>query len=119
VLADTSVWVEHFRRRHTGLGEYLNSGRVHCHPFVIGELACGHLARRGEILDLLHALPALEVVDHAEVLPFTTGLKLSGRGLGWIDVHLLAAARLSRVPLWTLDKRLAAAATDLGVNFAI
>jgi predicted nucleic acid-binding protein len=115
VLVDTSVWVDHFRRRSPRLVHLLEAAQVLTHPFVIGELACGHLAQRRDILNLLQALPALPPVEHGEVLEFVDAHRLFGHGLGWIDMHLLAAARLAHVPLWTLDKRLASAAAELGV----
>jgi len=115
ILVDTSLWVEHLRRGHAELETLLRRGEVACHPFVVGELACGHLGRRTEILALLSALPPVAVADHDEVLALTTRARLAGRGLGWIDLHLLASARLSHAPLWTLDRRLERAAADLGI----
>jgi len=84
-----------------------------CHPFVVGELACGHLRNRDEVLSLLERLPQAPLVGHGEVLAFLGSHRLMGTGLGWIDVHLLAAARLSRAALWTLDRVLARTATKL------
>ena len=115
MLVDTSVWVDHFRRRNPRLVHLLEAVQVLIHPYVTGELSCGHLAQRRDILNLLQALPALPLVEHGEVIEFVDSNRLFGRGLGWIDMHLLAAARLAHVPLWTLDKRLAAAAAELGV----
>jgi predicted nucleic acid-binding protein len=115
VLVDSSVWVDHFRRRNIRLVAALEAVQVLVHPFVIGELRCGNLARRDEILGLLQSLPSSPLIEHPEVLEFVAARRLYGRGLGWVDMHLLASARLARVPLWTLDKRLAAAAADLGV----
>jgi predicted nucleic acid-binding protein len=115
VLVDTSVWVDHFRRRDGRLGELLENTLVLTHPFVIGELACGNLARRSEILSALHELPQVVLVDHLEVLDFLETHALQGRGLGWIDLHLLAAARLAGVPLWCRDKRLAQVARSLSL----
>lgn len=85
------------------------------HPFIIGELACGNLRNRSEVLSLLASLPATPVVEQNELLGFVEREGLYGRGIGWIDVHLLASARLSGMPLWTLDRRLAEAALALGV----
>lgn len=113
MLVDTSVWVDHLRHGNPRLVTLLESERVCSHPFIIGELACGNLSRRQEVLRLLEALPATPLADHHEVLRFLDDRRLHGRGLGWIDVHLLAAARLAGVPLWTLDKRLAAVAAQL------
>jgi predicted nucleic acid-binding protein len=115
VLVDTSVWIDHLRRRSVRLSGLLEDGLVACHPFVIGELACGHLSRRDELLALLERLPLLEPVSHAEALRVIDGHGLAGSGLGWIDVHLLAAARVNGVALWTADRRLKAAAVTLGI----
>ena len=84
-----------------------------CHPFVIGELACGNLKNRGEILSLLKALPTSTVASHEEVLYVLSEPKLHGQGLGWIDMHLLVSALLSKSRLWTTDKTLARAARAL------
>jgi predicted nucleic acid-binding protein len=115
VLVDTSVWVDHFRRRDSRLSELLENTLVLTHPFVIGELACGHLARRSEVLSALHELPRVTPVGHEEALEFLESHALQGRGLGWIDLHLLASARLARVPLWCRDKRLAEVAGSLSL----
>lgn len=116
VLVDTSVWVDHLRRGNPALAELLEDGQVVCHPFVIGELACGNLRGRDEILRLLAALAAAPLAAHDEVLSFVQRERLHGRGLGWIDVHLLASARLMPCPLWTLDKGLKTAAQRLSVS---
>jgi predicted nucleic acid-binding protein len=115
VLVDTSVWVDHLRRHNAELVALLEQGQVWTHPFVIGELACGNLARRTTLLSSLSELPQVATVSHAEVLAFIEGQRLMGRGLGWIDVHLLAAARLANLGFWTVDRRLAAAANELGL----
>ncbi len=106
VLVDTSVWLEHFRRGKIGLDALLIEGQVVCHPFVVGELACGNLKNRFQILSLLSALPTALVAEHDEVIQFTEIHHIMGKGLAYIDVHLLASAILTGVPLWTLDKRL-------------
>jgi predicted nucleic acid-binding protein len=116
VLVDTSVWVDHLRRGNARLADRLERGRVLCHPFVIGELACGNLSRRDEILSLLRALPGAPSASDAEVLSLVESHRLMGRGLGWIDVHLLASALLADRLLWTLDRRLHSAARDLGID---
>jgi predicted nucleic acid-binding protein len=119
MLVDTAVWIDHFRKRGHPLAAQLEAAQVITHPFVIGELACGQIARRAEVLSALAALPHVPVVEHAEVLAFLTAHRLHGRGLGWIDLHLLASARLARVPFWTTDKRLASAAHDLALNAVV
>jgi hypothetical protein len=116
-LVDTSVWVDHLRRGNATLASRLHKGEVECHPFVIGELACGNLRRRAELLSLLDALPRVPQAGHDEVLAFVASKHLMGRGLGWVDVHLLASALLGRTSLWTLDRRLAAQARVLEVAF--
>lgn len=115
VLVDTSVWVAHLRSGDIGLETLLNDGGVLCHPFVIGELACGNINNRAEIISLLQSLPAAESVGHDEAMAFIESHKLMGKGLGYIDVHLLASAMLSDCWLWTLDKGLGRAATHMGI----
>ncbi|MGH7583728.1 MAG: type II toxin-antitoxin system VapC family toxin [Gemmatimonadales bacterium] len=109
ILADTSVWIDHFRRGNARLGALLDAGEVAMHRFVVGELAMGRLDARRQILELLSGLPELPTVTHEEALHFVDAHRLGGFGLGWIDVHLLAAAIVARVPLWTLDRKLASA----------
>lgn len=115
VLVDTSIWVDHFRHGVSLLGDLLNSGEVVIHPFIIGELACGNIRNRTEILALLSALPLLKIAGHAEALHLVEARSVHGKGIGWIDVHLLSSALLNRVPLWTRDKKLNAAAKALGI----
>jgi predicted nucleic acid-binding protein len=117
VLVDTSVWVSHFRETNDDLVELLNEGEVVCHPFIIGELACGNLKNRASIIALLEALPVALVADHEELLSFIETRKVMGKGLGYIDVHLLAAALLTGVPLWTLDKKLDKVAGELQCRY--
>jgi predicted nucleic acid-binding protein len=113
-LVDTSVWVDHLRRRNDRLAGLLDDARVLCHPFIIGELACGNLAERGRILRLLGALPGVPLAEHEEVLKLAGAHKLHGHGLGWIDMHLLASTLLAGCGLWTLDRRLEATAVRMG-----
>jgi predicted nucleic acid-binding protein len=106
VLVDTSVWVAHLSHGTIGLEALLTEAQVVCHPFIIGELACGHLQYRKEILINLKALPQAILAGHAEVMQFIEIYRRLGLGLGYIDMHLLASALLTHVPLWTLDQRL-------------
>jgi predicted nucleic acid-binding protein len=117
VLVDTSVWIEHFRSGTIGLEASLNEGQVVCHPFIIGELACGNLRNRSQILSLLETLPAAHRAKHEEVMLFIEKNLLMGKGLGYVDMHLLASAVLASIPLWTLDKTLSKAAVKLGIQF--
>lgn len=117
VLVDTSVWVSHLRYGSPQLQELLMDGSVVCHPFIIGELACGKIKNRREVLSLLQALPSAEIVEQDEFLTFVERYKLMGAGLGFVDVSLLASAILMNVPLWTLDRRLARASSRLNMNF--
>ena len=118
ILVDTSVWVDHFRRHETALADALERGDVLTHPFVIGELACGNLKHRGEVLSLLQAIPAAVVSSDAEVLHFIERRNLMGKGIGYIDAHLLASVMLTEgAQLWTRDRRLDAIAADLRLAF--
>jgi len=106
-LADTSVWVDHFRHGNTRLQRLLDAGEVATHTMVIGELACGSLHRRAITLALLGNLPRISSAPDEIVMEAIEKQRLWSRGLGWIDLHLLVAARISGVELWTLDRRLA------------
>ncbi len=117
ILVDTSVWVEHLRRGSPELKALLVEAGVMCHQFVIGELSCGSLKNRTEILRLLQSLPMAVLAEPEEVLNLVDERRLYGRGLGWVDVNLIASAMLSGVPLWTLDKPLNSVAVDLGLGF--
>jgi predicted nucleic acid-binding protein len=116
ILVDTSVWIDHFRSDSPRLAEHLVEGKVLTHPFVIGELACGKLRRRKEVLAMLESLPAAPVAAHQEVLRLLEEKMLAGSGIGWIDMHLVAAALLVGATLWTRDGRLAAVAEELGAG---
>jgi len=118
VLVDTSVWVTHLKQGSPRLQTLLLDDSVVCHPFIIGELACGKIKNRAEVLSLLQAIPKLEVVEHEELLLFIERNGLMSMGLGLVDVHLLAAAVLAEVSLWTLDKRLKQASAKLDIDFA-
>ncbi|WJW75576.1 type II toxin-antitoxin system VapC family toxin [Thiohalobacter sp. IOR34] len=116
ILVDTSVWIDHFRTGDPGLAALLEDCRVLAHPFVIGELACGNLARRSDILGLLQDLPQATVATDAEVRVFIERHRLMGRGIGYVDAHLLSSAALTEsARLRTRDKRLAELAAELGL----
>jgi predicted nucleic acid-binding protein len=116
ILVDTSIWVDHLRSGNRTLVSLLEREEVLTHPYVIGELACGRIRKRREILELLAALPRSVVADHDDVLGFVEDYRLFGRGIGWIDAHLLASARLSHARLITLDSPLSRAAALVGIS---
>ena len=115
ILVDTSVWVDHLRHGDAPLADLLERGAVLAHPFVIGEIACGSLTDRGAILALLQHLPMAVVAEPEEVLSSIERHKLHGRGIGYLDAHLIAATALTGgAKLWTRDRRLHAVARELG-----
>jgi predicted nucleic acid-binding protein len=117
VLVDTSIWVTHLRQGSQRLEKLLMDAEVLCHPFIIGELACGNLKNRNEIVSLLQSLPMAPTIEFDEFLFFIDRNHLMGKGVGFVDVHLLASAQLTGIPLWTADKRLKAAAEQLELAF--
>jgi predicted nucleic acid-binding protein len=120
VLVDTSVWVDHLQRGNAELTDLLNRGQVLAHPFVIGELALGSLQQRSAVLEAMQNLPACATATETEVFNFINTHALHGIGIGYVDAHLLAATRLTpTAKLWTLDKRLQAAATKLALGFML
>jgi hypothetical protein len=119
ILVDSSVWVDHLRAGDKALENLLDAGMVLSHPFVIGELALGNLQKRADVLNALSGLPKAAVATDAEALAFIDHHALAGRGIGYIDVHLLAAVQLTgSASLWTRDKRLHTIATALGLAIA-
>jgi predicted nucleic acid-binding protein len=118
VLVDTSVWVDHFRNGNPRLAALLENGDVASHPFIIGELACGNLPERTATLGCLRDLPQAGVAGNDEAMHLIETRRLMGTGLGFIDVHLLAAALLDGIALWTMDVPLKKAAAKLGVGLA-
>lgn len=116
VLVDSSVWINHFRSSSSKLSKLLEDELVLAHPMVIGELACGNLAKRKEIVALLHDLPSAPKADDDEVLYFIEEHQIMGKGLGLIDMHLLASCRLSGCRLWSDDLRLRKVARTLEVK---
>ncbi|MBU0752785.1 MAG: type II toxin-antitoxin system VapC family toxin [Gammaproteobacteria bacterium] len=117
ILVDTSVWIDHLRGTDTRLAPLLESGQVCVHPWVIGELACGNLANRGTVLGLLQSLPHARSATDGEALLFIERRQLMGRGIGYVDVHLLAACALDASLLLTRDKRLGSVADALGLSW--
>jgi len=115
ILLDSSVWIDHLRHGEPRLVEFLADGHVLVHPFVVAEIALGSLARRNSVIGILEALPRAPVALHEEAMALIEGERLYGLGIGYIDVHLLACARLAGAPLWTRDRRLRVAAEQLGV----
>jgi predicted nucleic acid-binding protein len=111
VMVDTSIWVDHLREGSHHLEELLLDTKVVCHPFIVGELACGNIKNRNEFLSLIQTLPVAPVIDLDEFLYFIDQNRLMGKGIGFVDVHLLASALLSEMPLWTSDKK-----TTISIN---
>lgn len=117
-MVDTSVWVDHLRSGDAQLADLLERAQVVMHPFVVGEMACGSLGDRSSILELLQDLPSARVAESEEVLAFIEHRALHGKGIGYVDVHLLASVALTEgTTLWTRDKRLLTAAQALGCAF--
>jgi hypothetical protein len=114
ILVDTSVWIDHLRAGDRHLADLLNNSQVLAHPFVIGEMACGNLHKREDVLRLFNALPRAPVASQEEVLHFIECNKLMGQGIGFIDAHLLASTALADATfIWTRDKRLQKSARKL------
>jgi len=115
ILVDTSVWIDHLRNGVEPLANALQKNQVCIHPMIIGELACGHLKNRDQLIKHWNRLPRVTCASHDEVMQLIENAKLMGRGIGYVDAHLLAAAKLHSAQLFTLDKRLAALSEKLGV----
>ena len=117
VLVDTSIWISHFRKGEPRLEVLLQDAEVLTHPFIIGELACGHLKNRREILSLLQSLPGISAVSQEELLYFIEERDLMGSGVGFVDAHLLASAQLNHFPIWTFDTPLERSASRLNLSY--
>lgn len=118
ILVDTSVWVDHLQHGNANLANSLVRGEVLAHSFVLGELALGNLRQRTQVLEAMSQLPMAKAATDSEVLEFIARQFLFGRGIGYVDAHLLAAVRLTPGSwLWTLDKRLLAAASALDLSW--
>jgi predicted nucleic acid-binding protein len=120
ILVDSSVWIDHFRKSDPALRKLLDEARVLCHPFIAGELAMGSLKHRQMILKTLGELPISVAADDQEVMHFITNRSLFGKGIGYIDAHLLASVHLTpQALLWTRDRRLKAIASKLSIASAL
>ena len=117
ILVDTSVWIDHFHHSDEGLKELLLSNQVCIHPFILGELCCGNISNRKEVLSLLRTLKSIDLVLDEEAFMLIEERKLFGKGLGFIDIHLLASALIHHVPIWTRDQSLKRIAGELGVDY--
>lgn len=118
ILVDTSVWIDHLRQGDEVLVSLLNSAQVSTHPFIIGELACGNLKNRDTFLSLIQQIPEVKPAIHEEVLYFIESNRLMGKGVGYIDIHLLASLAINKHTfLWTRDKRLRLLAEELGLAY--
>ena len=119
ILVDTSVWVDHLRRGDPGLVALLERAAVVMHPFVMGEIACGSLKDRQSLLELLHDLPGAVIATDDEAMQFIERQRLYGKGIGYIDVHLLASVALTGgAQLWTRDQRLRQVAAAMGFAYS-
>ena len=119
ILVDTSVWIKHLREGDQTLIRLLEQGLVACHPFIIGEIACGSIRNRYEIISLLNDLPSTDVIDHPDIMEFIEKRKIMNKGIGYMDVHLLGSALVSETPLWTFDKALREIAIQLSIEYEI
>ena len=117
ILADTSIWIDHWHRRDARFDQLLGDGAVLTHPCVIGELALGHIPDRERTLGYLRLLPSVTEAAHGEVMALIERRRLWGSGIGWDDADLLASAMISRVKLWTKDRRLMTVADAVGWGF--
>jgi predicted nucleic acid-binding protein len=117
VLVDTAIWVTHLIDGSPQLKKLLLKEEVVCHPFILGELACGNIKNRNEIMSLLRSLPMAPTISIDELLYFIEQNELMGMGIGFVDVHLLASAQLAGLPIWTSDKRLKSAAVKLQLAY--
>jgi predicted nucleic acid-binding protein len=116
ILVDTSVWADHIRRKNERMIMLMADGQILIHPFLVGELALGNLKNRAVYLTSLNSLPSSTMATDDEVMAMIETKALFGSGIGYVDVHLLAAARLSQAKLWTNDKRLHSADVRRGLS---
>lgn len=117
IIVDTTIWIDHFKKGSARLKEPLIEGQVACHPFIIGELACGNLKNRAEIILLLHTLSTVTTSIQDEALYFIEEKRLMRLGIGIVDLHLLASAIITNTAVWTSDRRLRELAKRLGILY--
>lgn len=117
ILADTSIWIEHFRSGLPEFASLLSEGSILAHPVIIGELATGNLRNRAQVLAQLDVLPRATCGSNEECMLFLEQRRLYGRGIGWNDIQILVASRLSGSALWSVDRRLMEAASELGIAY--
>lgn len=117
ILVDTSIWIDHLRKGSEALMAILHDDLVCIHPWIVGELACGNLSNRSGVLELLGSLPSLTPASENEALHFIEKRQLMGKGIGYIDVHLLASSVIHGTHVWTRDKHLMSVAMDIGVAY--
>ncbi len=119
ILVDTSIWIDHLRASDSRLVALLDSQQVSVHPWVTGELACGNLANRSTVLYLLRSQPQARVATEDEVLFFMERHRVFGKGVGYLDMHLLASAALENLKIWTRDKRMGDIAALVGLSATV
>jgi predicted nucleic acid-binding protein len=117
ILADTTIWVDHFRAADPHLADLLNQDEILVHPWTIGEIACGSFANRVRAIEFLQNQPQASPASHEEVLLFLNAHSAFGRGIGYVDAHLLTAALAIRCKLWTRDKRMGEIAQQLNLSY--
>ena len=117
ILVDTSVWIKHLRESDKNLIRLLEQGLVACHPLITGELACGGIKNRYEIIALLNDLPSTDILDHSEIMKLIEYREIMNKGIGYVDVHLLGSALVSETPMWTFDKALRNIAKQLSIEY--
>ena len=114
ILADTSVWIDHFRKENLALAQLMHARQLYIHPWIIGELACGNLPQREIVLRFLHNLPQAAVMRDRDVLAFIERNRAWGAGVRYVDMHLIASAFVENLSLWTRDRRLSELAARMG-----